>query len=192
MYNCFNAETYVQRFFRISGLPSNLDSLLYIEGKTVLTDRFIQQYERLSTQSHIRLEMPFLDLEIVEFLAHLPQDCKCPPGENSTPLKRLLSESFPPEFLTRTKNTRKHLLTSWLEHPATRKALYLMKDSALVDSGYISGKWLQKAIASPTHYFRDFTRFWSLLSLEVWYRQFINQPININSRHLSLEQTLRK
>jgi len=174
--NYFVPETFLQKFFQLHEFRSDITSFMYLGAKTTLTDRVLLQYERMATTHSLQLRTPFLDPRVVEYLAGTPEDKKICGDDTGILLKAILSNVFPQDFIHRPKVTNKRLLISWLSDPKFQEILNMLKNSILVESGYISDKWLKHVIASPERQIKQFNQIWSILSLETWFRIFINTP----------------
>ncbi|MGM0440574.1 MAG: asparagine synthetase B family protein [Chlamydiota bacterium] len=187
----FSPETFLQKFFQLHQMKSDLASFLYFETKTALSDRFLTQYDRLTQAKGLKYRAPFLDRRIVEYLAMLPDEQLINNGITAFPLKSLLTGVYPQALIERPKVGRQHFLNSWLQTPDLKEIIKLLENSILVESGFISKKWLKKLINSPTKQSYNFTQLWSILSLETWFRIFIDAPLTSSPPDTTLQDFFR-
>ncbi len=172
----FAPDVYLHRFHNLSRLGQTPSSYLYFDTRTVLADKLLLEYDRLTAPHGVAWRSPFLDDDVVEFMAALPDEEKLMADETKRPLRRLLDKIMPgQEFVPSRPSSG--FLTPWLHDAAIRRALEYLPHGTLVESGWISEKWLKAALAGKTNPPATFAQLWSILTLEIWYRLFINQPI---------------
>jgi asparagine synthase (glutamine-hydrolysing) len=113
---------------------------------------------------------PFLDQDVVEFLATVPVEQLLRPGQRRSLMKRALADLLPSEIATRTTKTSagrcyaralsKHwdVIEELLEHPLLTRLGYVERDSMY------HALWGMKAGQIP----RNFLRLLKALALELW------------------------
>lgn len=171
----FNPEIFLQKFHHIDRLGSMISSIQYFDVKTRLPDFYILQYERLTTALGLSWRAPFLDNEVVEFLAKTIHPLSLNTQTEALPLKKLLANTLPQEFIQRPKKTRSQFLNSWLKSAQIAPLFQHLRDGALVESGILSPSWISHALSNEKRMKRYFSELWTLLMLEVWFRLFIHR-----------------
>lgn len=190
LYNAFDPEVFTQRFHRLSSLHGSINPSLYYDAKTELPDRLLIQFERLLTPHNVRVINPFLDYRLVEFLAEIPEEIKFEskmPGALLHHLMEKLCHDCPP-FPEREDS----FMDTWRTNSRFRDIFALLLKGRLVDEGIISGRWIRQQLGYPYLIPRTFKQLWAILVLEVWFRLFINRPIDIANSNLSVEELLRQ
>lgn len=188
----FDPEIFLNKFYNIFKIHSNVSRLLYFDAKTRLPDLFIQQYERLMSVHKIQWQTPFLDRHLIEYAASLPEPENLDEKHAAFYLKPLIKGIFPPQFIERPKTNRKLFLSSWVDYDPIANIFYLLKKGTLIETGIISKTWLNQQLASREQMKTHFRELFAILALEVWFRLFINRQVNATIPNLTLEQLLEE
>jgi len=186
----FDHDIFLHRFDRLDKIPSAVESLLYIDFKTRLPDCYILQYERLNQAHGLDWRAPFLDLSIVEYLATIPEPENLAEKDTALLLKRIMKDKLPEKMLNRPKKIRRQLLQSWCRKDSLLEIFRYLIRGTLVETGIIDRNWLIRQTESYRHCEESFPLLWSILALEVWYRLYINFPIEAKCPNVSLKELL--
>lgn len=186
----FDPDTFLHKFHHLNRIKSIVSSFLYFDVKTRLPDSFIFQYNRITHAHHLDWRMPFLDRELVEFAAHLAEPETLKESETASYLKPLVNHIFSPDFFNRPKKTRKYFLSSWMNEPQIFNTMKLLTKGTLVDTGFISEKWLKEQFTDPLKASTSFRYLFAIMMLEVWFRLFINRPVHTQPPALSVAELL--
>ncbi|MBT3394364.1 MAG: hypothetical protein HN411_04555 [Waddliaceae bacterium] len=174
--NRFDVETFLQKFFRLRAIDDDIAPLLYFSAKTSLPDNALHQYDRLTAANGLELRAPFLDSRIMEYMANIPDAIKIQKKETSVVLKSLLKDVFPEDLLKTPKKELSPDFGALLKDPALHEIFSMLIEGTVVESGYISKRWLKKRVAKAKKGKGSFLQLWAVLSLEVWMRLFVNTP----------------
>ena len=188
----FDPETFLHKFHNISRVHSNVSSLLYFDIKTRLPDLYILQYERLMSASGVSWQTPFLDQNLIEYAASLPEPETLNESQAASYLKPLVQDHFPQTFLNRPKKTRKYFLSDWMDHDEIANLFYLLRRGTVIETGIISREWLEEQLATREQMKLNFAQLFAILALEVWFRLFINRAITPSAPFLPLDQLLQE
>lgn len=186
----FDPDSFLHKFHHLQRIKSIVSSYLYFDVKTRLPDCFMLQYERLMTSRGLSWQTPFLDRAIIEFAATLPEPESLSESETATYLKPLLKHVFSDLVVSRPKKTRREFLSSWTNTHSLRQAFELLQTGTLVETGFVSHKWISMQLQSDNFNPESFRDLWSILMLEVWFRLFINRPIQSEAPKISLIELL--
>lgn len=186
----FDPEIFLSKFHNLNRIRSKVSSYLYFDVKTRLPDCYMMQFERITAAHSLSWRIPFLDKRIVEFLARLPEPEYLEEKETAAYLKSIVKGVFPESFINRPKRTRQTFLKSWLETPQMRQNYEKLKTGTLVDTGLISGEWVQAQINSLGNHPSAFRNLWAIFILELWFKLFINRSVSQAPHHLSVDQIL--
>ena len=188
--NIFDPETFLHKFHRLSQVKTTLESYLYFDVKTGLPDNYILMVERLTAAFNLDWRAPYLDRNLVEFAASLPEPEFLTEDQTAAYLKKILRESLPATVVERPKTTRTDFLRTWLSGFELRNIFQLLTEGTLVEGGLISESWvheqIQKLSVSPD----AFRHLWAVLMLEIWYRLYINHPVRISAPDLTVKELL--
>lgn len=185
----FDPNLFLHKFYNINRIQSTIASLKYFDVKTRLTDNYIAQFDRLTAAHSLEWTSPFLDRSLVEFLASLPETQHAK-GETANYLKKILNDKFPKRFLDRKKELRTTFLSSWAASPEVQDIFRLLTKSTLIDTGLLSEQWLHTALETPQSMQRNFRYLWAFLTLEIWFRLYINGPVATSAPTISLKSLL--
>ncbi len=188
----FDASIFLHKFHKLSEIPNVIASYLYFDVKTHLPDSSILQLDRLSAANGLTCEMPFLEKEMVEYLAGLQTSDERAVHETINMLKHLMHGHLSDAVISRPKTTRRKPLTRWTTIPHIREAFEYLLSGTLVDTGFLSKNWLKEQIDPNNLSPRSFPQLWALLALEIWFRLFINDSMQNHPPNLSLREFFEK
>ncbi len=186
----FDPEVFLHKFHNLSRIQSTVSSFLYFDVKTRLADCFILQLERLTAAQKLDWSPPFLDRHILEYLAGLPEPDQLSEKDTALYLKALLQDVFPPSIVDRPKRTRRDFLKTWVHHPKLASLLTMLTKGTLVETGLISESWLLVQLETPQTREAHFKELWALLMLEIWFKLYINRPIQAPPVSLEVKELL--
>ena len=189
LYRAFDPEVFTQRFHRLTTLPGNINPSLYYDAKTLLPDCLLLQYERLLQANSLKVIAPYLDYRLAQFLAKIPEEIKFESGIPACLLKNLMKRLFhiSPPFIEKSES----FLDSWRNSSEIKHAFTALIKGRLVEEGLISGKWIRGQLNTPTLSEASFRQLWAILVMEVWFRLYINRPIDPSISKLSLSELLQ-
>lgn len=158
------------------GKEAYFDSMTHFDFKTLLP-ALLQVEDRMSMAHGVEARVPFLDHPLVEFAATVPADIKFKNGE----LKRLLRVAFSPQLPKAIRERKDKMgfpvpLNLWLQRGGAARDFIgdlLGSDRAKTRPYLKPGFSVDKALNGQSAYGRN---LWALLSLELWFRQFVDEP----------------
>jgi len=158
-----------------NGSSTLLDRLLYADIKTYLVELLMKQ-DQMSMAASIESRVPFLDHELVEFAATLPDHWKL----NGWTTKRILRESMkgllPETILNRPKMGFPVPFAGWTRGGWNGVARDVLLDRRSRERGLIDPPAVERLLTDHAAGRTDGgDRIWSLLNLELWHRTFIDQ-----------------
>jgi asparagine synthase (glutamine-hydrolysing) len=153
---------------------SLLDRLLYADVKTYLVELLMKQ-DQMSMAASIESRVPFLDHELVEFAAQLPDAWKLQGFTTKRILREAMKGLLPDAILNRPKMGFPVPFAPWTRggwNGVVRDVLLdrRSRERGIVDAGAVD-TLLQDHAAGRTD---GGDRLWSLFNLELWYRTFID------------------
>jgi asparagine synthase (glutamine-hydrolysing) len=157
------------------GSPDPVDRALYVDVNTYLVDDIMTKVDKMSMAVSLESREPLLDHRLLEFAATVPSSLKLKNGRSKYLLRRLLERRLPKTIVDRPKHGFEAPTGEWLRGPLAPMVNDLLLDGHLRDRGVFE----QRAIARMWREHRDGThdhrhRVWSLLMLELWFRQFVD------------------
>jgi asparagine synthase (glutamine-hydrolysing) len=157
--------------------PDPIDRALYVDVKTYLVDDILTKVDKMSMAVSLEARVPLLDHRLLEFASTVPAALKLRNGRRKYLLRRLLERRIPKSIVDRPKHGFTAPIHEWLRGPLASMAADLFFDGRLRSRGVLD----ERAVARMWHEHRNGTRdhrhrLWSVLMLELWFRQFVDRP----------------
>ena len=181
----FDPDLFLQKFHNISKIPHIVSACVYLDMKTRLPDHYILQYDRLMTANGLDWRTPYLDKDLIEYAASIPE-----PDTESTYLRDLYRGKFPDYLVDRPKKTRRSFLNDWVNRSELKELFPLLKNGTLVNTGLISKKWVEQMCEREETMESSFRFLFSVLILEIWFRIYINKPLTCTPPKQSVRDLL--
>jgi len=150
---------------------SPLSKLLYVNVKTYLHQDLLVKMDRTTMAHGLEARSPFLDQELMEYSASLPDWMKLRRGVTKYILRRAFSEFLPSEILARGKKGFGVPLGAWFREDLKEyvQDLLLSSDSKLNE--YLNQSYIERMVREHLEGQRDHgQRLWAILTFEVWLR----------------------
>jgi asparagine synthase (glutamine-hydrolysing) len=165
-----------QRYFAAVGELDPLDQMLYVDTKTWLPDDLLIKADKMTMANSLELRVPLLDHQVLEFAASLPASFKLKNKSTKHILKRALAKRLPPEILNRKKTGFPVPYAGWLSKELHSAVSEILLDDTALARGYFRRDTLEAMIspASGQNYSKE---LFSLVTLELWHRMFLNQEV---------------
>lgn len=151
-----------------------LNRLLYADTKTYLHELLMKQ-DQMSMAASIESRVPFLDHKLVEFTARLPERLKLRGWTTKYILRESMKGVLPDVILKRRKMGFPVPVGSWFRGQF-RSVIdeYVLSERAL-GRGLFEPDYLKRIVTAHQSGLENHAdRLWSLLNLEIWFRQFID------------------
>ncbi len=155
--------------------PDPVDRALYVDVKTYLVDDIMTKVDRMSMAVSLEAREPLLDHKLLEFAAAVPMALKLRDGRGKHLLRRLLGRRVPASIVERPKHGFEAPVGEWLRGPLAPLVDDLLLDGRLrrrgiFDDRTVASVWREHRTGARDHRHR----LWSLLMLELWFRQFVD------------------
>ena len=152
-----------------------LDRILYADVKTYLVELLMKQ-DQMSMAASIESRVPFLDHELVEFCANLPDKWKLSGLKTKRILREAMKPLVPPVVLNRPKMGFPVPFSSWTSgvwNPVVRDVLL---DRRTRERGIFDVKAVEHLLREhATGKARRGDWIWTLFNLELWFRTSIDR-----------------
>jgi asparagine synthase (glutamine-hydrolysing) len=160
--------------------PSNdpLDRALYVDVKTYLVDDIMTKVDKMSMAVSLETREPLLDHKLLEFAAKVPSGLKLKDGKTKYLLRRLLERRVPKSIVERPKHGFEAPIGGWLRGPLAPMVEELIIDGHMRERGIFNEQVVARMWGEHRDGVRDHRhRLWSLVMLELWFRQFVDGPV---------------
>jgi len=157
-----NSFWFYEQHFRKDLSP--LKAFQYLDIKTFMAELVLQKVDRASMANSLEARVPFLDLELVEFMFNLNENIYFKKGQQKAVLQEILKPFVPKEIIER----KKQGFTGpdkYYQNRAWYKSELL--DSVLVKNGIINKQFIENSLNSS-----DYWRLWKIVIFEKWFKKW--------------------
>lgn len=164
-------------FYQRADLASRVDRMLFCDVEAYLPGDLLVKMDRMTMAHSLEGRSPFLDHQLMELAARLPGELKLKRGESKYLLKKAMEPILPREIMYRPKRGFSMPLRDWFRSGPLRELacdVLLSAESrrrGWFDAAYIEKMLAEHAAGRQNHHHR----LWSLLSLELWCRTFLDR-----------------
>ncbi len=164
----------VRKLFSTIRNDNALDQMLYIDTKTWLPDDLLIKADKMTMANSLELRVPLLDHRILEFAAALPPHYKLSGFALKYIWKKALSKRVPEKILRRPKAGFPVPYESWLRHDFKDMVRDILTTSQARHRGYFQQTTVEKLIKANEDYGQYSKEIFSLVTLELWHRMFLD------------------
>ena len=171
------------RYYEEAPARDHLDRLLYLDVKITLGDSDLPKVTQMSELAGIQTRFPFLDRGVAEFSGRVPARLKVKGFNKRYLFKRAFRDLLPAEVIRKKKHGFGIPVATWLK--TDRRLRELSRDvlfsARAAQRGYFRRSFLDDLVgkheSDDSTYYGD--TLWSFLILELWHRQFVDQPLEV-------------
>ena len=146
-----------------------VDRMMFLEAKLFLQDDVLVKVDRASMAASLEVRAPFLDPDLVEFLAALPLKFKLRGMNAKYLLKRVAKQFLPAAIVKRPKQGFALPVASWLRGEFREPMCDLFDERRLRQAGIFAPQAVQRLVDEHLSGQRDHhERLWRLFVFEQW------------------------
>ena len=161
--------------FASSSSDDELNRMFRADVMTQLPDDLLLLTDKMSMAVSLECRVPFLDHELVELAARMPQDVKIRGGRLKHALKGALAGILPTDILERKKRGFGTPMGAWLKRDLKPMLATMLSASAVEARGIFHKRAIDDLVAAHEAGRIDGTdRLIALLNLEVWARMYLD------------------
>jgi len=154
---------------------SYFDKMLHFDFKTSLP-ALLHVDDRMSMAHGIESRVPFMDHELIEFVATIPASFKLKDGNAKYILKESLGSYLPDSILDRKDKMGFPVpFVEWMKGPAKDFLVDILSTTSAQNRDYFNNRLALEKIQGESAFGRN---IWGLLSLELWQKQFIDNSVD--------------
>ena len=155
---------------------SSLDQMLALEQRFFLSDHNLNYTDKMSMAAGVEVRVPFLDLDLIDFSAKIPNHFKQKGSTGKWVLKKAMESYLPKEIIYRPKTGFGAPLRTWMQHDLKEIMRDLLSIESINNRGLFSAANVQKLILDNSQGKIDasYTLF-SLLCVEIWCREYLDK-----------------
>jgi asparagine synthase (glutamine-hydrolysing) len=171
-YHTFDS---IRPYFESTG-NSGLNAMLEVDTKFYLPNDMLVKVDRASMAHSLEVRVPFLDHELIELVAKMPENLKLNKiGHRKFALKSIMRGRLPKRILRKRKLGFNVPINMWIQGPLRELVLDVLSPHALKRIGILDPKRVEWVINQHLRGKRDLGyQIWSLLILMTWWNMFIN------------------
>lgn len=166
----------LEQAFHSSDAATLLERTMDVDMRTYLPDDLLVKVD-VATMAHgLEGRSPFLDHELMEFVATLPTHVKLRGREKKFLLRELAATRLPAELLSLPKKGFGVPIDQWFQHELRDFTRETLLDGTLGRRGYFEMAVVERLIDEHVSgRGRWQYQLWNLVMLELWHRMFIDQ-----------------
>ena len=151
-----------------------LDRMLYTDFVTRLPEHSLMLTDRMTMAHGLEARSPFLDHELVEFLAKVPANIKVQNNQPKYLMRKLAAEYLPAPILQREKQGFMLPIAYWFSNDLHPLVSQTLENSHFVKQGWFRKEAIQNLLTEHRSNRHDHhVRLWMLLNLELWHQLYI-------------------
>jgi asparagine synthase (glutamine-hydrolysing) len=167
----YDARAVFDRHIQGRHFHDTLSQIQYLDMKTYLPGDILTKVDRASMAHSLEVRVPFLDHQLVEWVAQIPPSLKLRRGVGKYALKKSLEGVLPNEVLYRSKMGFAVPLPRWFRGPLADRVRQISTSPILRDAGIFDSQRLATLIERHVSGQRDYSAtIWCLLMLEGFLR----------------------
>ena len=160
----------------ISRDSTKLDRMLSIEQRFFLTDHNLNYTDKMSMAEGIETRVPFLDTELVDFVAKIPSKFKQNGRQGKWVLKKAMEPFLPKSIIYRPKTGFGVPLRRWINKELNELLRDLLSSASIKNRGIFSAQSVEKLLMDNHSGKIDASyTILSLLCIEIWCRAYIDK-----------------
>lgn len=146
-----------------------LNALSYLYCKTYLAEDILHKVDRASMAVSLEARSPFLDRELVEFVARLPRRFKMRGMTSKLILKKAFANRLPASVPKRKKKGFGIPVARWFQGPLRPLLEEKLGRSRLASAGFLQPDVVERLVRQHVAGSHDHRKvLWTLLSFELW------------------------
>ncbi len=154
----------------------SIDKMLYADFMTRLSEHTLMLTDRMNMAFSLEARSPFLDHELVEYLARFPSRLKIKGRQLKYILRKYAERHLPEEILKRKKQGFMFPVAYWFRNELYPFVRDQLENSYFVREGLFDRSQVMQLVDDHRNNRDDnHVRLWMLLNMEVWHQLYIEQ-----------------
>lgn len=170
-----NPSDNLAKWFSKANGAGIVDAVLLTDMMTYLPDDLLVKVDIATMAVSLEARSPFLDHNVIEFAASLPENLKLRGLTTKYLLKRILGKLLPQENLQRRKMGFGVPIAHWFRGELNSFLRENLLSEKATKRGLLKKEKIAELIEQHTNGTRDYGQgLWTLLMLELWFQKFID------------------
>jgi len=164
--------------FEGSDANNLIEKTLNMDISSYLPDCLLVKMDIATMANSLEARSPFLDHQLMEFVASIPPGLKLRGRKTKYVLKMALNRLLPGKILERKKMGFGVPIAHWFRNQLMDYVYGILLDETATRRGYFCKESIRKLLDAHTRMRQDHSaRIWALLNLELWHQMFIDRRI---------------
>ncbi|MDD5154974.1 MAG: asparagine synthase (glutamine-hydrolyzing) [Candidatus Omnitrophica bacterium] len=149
------------------------NKFMYADLKVWLTDNNLIRVDAMSMAHSLEVRVPFLDHELVEFMARVPPELRMKNGQLKYLLKKAMRHRLPQQIIRRKKSGWHVPLAKWFHSDLRGYITEVLNDAKVMNSGFFKKGSIDKILEA--HFKKKSNnafKIWGLLVFSRWHDTF--------------------
>ena len=166
----------LEKWFKYANGSGIAEAAMFADMMTYLPNDLLVKVDIASMANSLEARSPFLDHKLIEFAASLPEEIKTRGADTKTLLKKVAANLVPREVVYRKKMGFGVPIGDWLRGEMAPFVNDILLSDSSRGRGIVRNEVVEKYIREHRERTNDHaTHLWTLLVLELWFRQFIDR-----------------
>jgi asparagine synthase (glutamine-hydrolysing) len=161
----------------------SLDQVFLADFNGKLLYNWLQLNPKINSFFKLQSVSPFLDNKMIYFASHIPNELKYNPQQKigKLILRNILEEFNVKKFVINKKQGFSVDTTNHWNHYGKKLCKNFLVDGEIIKDKLINKNWIMANLEKDLDV-RYVNKFYGLLALEIWYRQFISKNMSSSER----------
>tara|TARA_B100001750_G_C15514060_1_gene605681 strand:- start:208 stop:2103 length:1896 start_codon:yes stop_codon:yes gene_type:complete len=172
--NTLTAEQEILNLLKDNNDLDKIDKMLIADINGYLPNDLLVKMDRMSMAHSLEARSPFLDHELIEFVAKLPSNYKRQMNNGKLLLKSAFKDLLPNNILNRKKQGFGVPIEYWLRNELKEMMFDELLSKSSNNLKYFDKPFIEKMLIEHVNEKRDYSnKIWSLLIFEIWHKQYL-------------------
>jgi asparagine synthase (glutamine-hydrolysing) len=165
----------LDKWFAAANGSGVLDAAMLTDQMTYLPNDLLVKVDIASMANSLEARSPFLDHNVIEFAASLPENLKMQRFETKSLLKKVAARLVPREVVYRRKMGFGVPIAKWFRGEMKDFVRDALLSPTALNRGIVKPAMIRKYVEEHVSGSRDHAfQIWTLLMLELWFQRFID------------------
>ena len=170
-----NASALLDSWFTKANGTGTLDATLLTDQMTYLPNDLLVKVDVTSMANSLEARSPFLDHNLIEFAASLPESMKMRSFQTKSLLKKVAARLVPKDVIYRRKMGFGVPIAKWFRGEMKDFVRGVLLSEKSLKRGIVKPEILERYVNEHTNAEHDHSfQLWTLLMLELWFQRFID------------------
>jgi asparagine synthase (glutamine-hydrolysing) len=159
----------------LSEFSDPLSYMMAVDYQTYMVDDILQKVDRATMSVSLEGREPFLDQNIIEWAAQLPNEYKMHNGQKKYILRQIVHQYIPQTMIERPKMGFAIPVDSWLANELKDLVLEYLSPARLQAHGLFNESEVGALVSSFYNGNKEkYLKIWHLLMFQMWYEQWMH------------------